>query len=183
MDRPGPEVVSDRTGSVWALSFRQPYAGLVLAGLKTLESRWRPLLAPLEGRTLAVHVAWRDWEDPDQDPDQDPDWRVLLVRMGFSKTQIRELLESGERYGRGVVAGLVDVGRTWLCPPAQGGAVLDLDLDPDQDLRVLQGRAVLTHLGGKFLTQLSRPRWLRAPLACRGGRDLWALDIPPELLP
>ncbi|KAM4584946.1 uncharacterized protein PAE49_004349 isoform 2-T2 [Odontesthes bonariensis] len=81
------------------LSFRQPYAGLVLDGVKTLESRWRPLLAPLEHQTLAVHVAWSDWEGED--------WReVLSGPLGMSGAQIRALLESGERYGRGVVAGL-----------------------------------------------------------------------------
>uniref|UniRef100_A0A3Q3XE27 Uncharacterized protein n=1 Tax=Mola mola TaxID=94237 RepID=A0A3Q3XE27_MOLML len=41
---------------VRCLSFRQPYAGLVLDGVKTVESRWSPVLAPLENQTLAVHI-------------------------------------------------------------------------------------------------------------------------------
>lgn len=83
---------------LWCLSFRQPYAGLVLNGVKTVESRWRPLLAPLENQTLAVHVAWRDWEGDE--------WRsVLSGPLGMSKVQIQDLLSSGERFGRGVVAG------------------------------------------------------------------------------
>lgn len=83
---------------VWCLSFRQPYAGLVLDGVKTVESRWRPLLAPLENRTLAVHIAWRDWEREE--------WRAVLSGpLGMNQAQIRGLLESGERFGRGVVAG------------------------------------------------------------------------------
>lgn len=83
---------------LWCLSFRQPYAGLVLNGVKTVESRWRPLLAPLENQTLAVHVAWRDWEGDE--------WRsVLSGPLGMSRVQIQDLLNLGERFGRGVVAG------------------------------------------------------------------------------
>ncbi|XP_029950421.1 uncharacterized protein CXorf40 homolog [Salarias fasciatus] len=154
------------TAPMWCLSFRQPYAGLVLDGVKTLETRWRPLLAPLENQTLAVHIAWRDWEGDD--------WRaVLSSRMGMSAEEIGALLESGERFGRGVVAGLVDVGRTWQCP-----ASLD-----EEELEQLERSAVLIGLLEKHVTQLSNPRWLRRPLSARGGRDIWSMDIPVNLLP
>ncbi|MEQ2210863.1 hypothetical protein XENOCAPTIV_020663 [Xenoophorus captivus] len=89
---------SDMSVQLWCLSFRVPYAGLVLNGVKTVESRWRPLLAPLENQTLAIHIAWRDWEGEE--------WRAVLSGMlGMNETQIQELLDSGERFGRGVVAG------------------------------------------------------------------------------
>ncbi|XP_072240076.1 protein EOLA1 [Leuresthes tenuis] len=151
---------------LWCLSFRQPYAGLILDGVKTVESRWRPLLAPLEHQTLAVHVAWRDWEGEE--------WRAVLGGLlGMSGAQIQALLDSGERFSRGVVAGLVDVGRTWLCPASLQGA----------ELQGLQEAAVLLGPQQKHLTYLSNPRWLRAPLSTRGGRDLWTVEIPAELLP
>ncbi|XP_068558871.1 protein EOLA1-like [Cebidichthys violaceus] len=154
---------------VRCLSFRQPYAGLVLDGLKTVESRWRPLLAPLENQTLAVHIAQRDW-------DQDEDWRAVLSGpLGMNRVQIRALLDSGERFGRGVVAGLVDVGGTWLCPASLQ--------EEEEELRHLERSAVLIGLQEKHLTHLSNPRWLRGPLRTRGGRDLWTVEIPPELLP
>lgn len=83
---------------LWCLSFRQPYAGLVLDGVKTVETRWRPLLAPLENQTLAIHIAQRDWEGDE--------WRAVLSGpLGMNPVQIQALLESGERFGRGVVAG------------------------------------------------------------------------------
>ncbi|XP_061588836.1 protein EOLA1-like isoform X1 [Cololabis saira] len=177
------------TVQLWCLSFRQPYAGLVLDGVKTVESRWRPLLAPLENHTLAVHIAWRDWEGDE--------WRTVLSGvLGLDGAQIQELVDSGERFGRGVVAGerldwvwslrrgedvtclsflagVVDVGGTWHCPASLEG----------QELHELQRSAVLTGLKDKHLTQLSNPRWLSAPLSCRGSRDLWTVDIPAELLP
>ncbi|XP_054459993.1 protein EOLA1 [Anoplopoma fimbria] len=152
---------------VWCLSFRQPYAGLVLDGLKTVESRWRPLLAPLENQTLAVHIARRDWEEEE-------DWMAVLSGpLGMNRGQIRALLESGERFGRGVVAGLVDVGGTWSCPASLQG----------EELQNLEQSAVLIGLQEKHLTYLSNPRWLKEPLRTRGGRDLWTVEIPAELLP
>ncbi|KAM9856561.1 protein EOLA1 [Aulostomus maculatus] len=151
---------------VSCLSFRQPYAGLVLDGVKTVESRWRPLLAPLENQTLAVHIARRDWEGEE--------WRAVLgSSLGMNQDQIQTLLDSGERFGRGVVAGLVDVGTTWQCPASLH----------EEELQHLEHSAVLTGLQEKHLTQLCNPRWLRAPLHTRGGRDLWTVEIPAELLP
>ncbi|XP_061843957.1 protein EOLA1 [Nerophis lumbriciformis] len=155
-----------RSLHVSCLSFRQPFAGFLLDGKKTLESRWRPLLAPLEGATMAVHVAWRDWDGEE--------WReVLGGPMGMDQDHIHTLLESGERFGRGVVAGLLDVGRTWQCPASLQG----------EELQQLEQAAILIGLQGKHLTHLTNPRWLKAPLTSRGGRDLWTVEIPAHLLP
>jgi len=80
------------------LSFRQPYAGFVLNGVKTVETRWRPLLSSHRTCTVAVHIAHRDWEDGA--------WRTLLAeRLGMAPAQIQALLRAGEKYGRGVIAG------------------------------------------------------------------------------
>ncbi|KAM4604440.1 protein EOLA1 [Polymixia lowei] len=151
---------------VSCLSFRQPYAGLVLDGVKTVESRWRPVLSGVENQTLAVHIAQRDWEGED--------WRAVLTHtLGMDHTQIQALLESGERFGRGVVAGLVEVGVTWHCPASL----------PEEDLQDLKRSAVLTGLEEKHLTRLSNPRWLKAPLYSRGHKDMWTVEIPSQLLP
>lgn len=80
------------------LSFRQPYAGFVLNEVKTLETRWRPLLSNHRHCTIAIHIAHRDWEDTA--------WRELLLeRLGRTPAQIQALLQQGEKYGRGVIAG------------------------------------------------------------------------------
>lgn len=80
------------------LSFRQPYAGFVLNGVKTLETRWRPLLRSHQHCTIAIHIAHRDWEDAS--------WlELLLERLGRTPAQIQALLQEGEKYGRGVIAG------------------------------------------------------------------------------
>lgn len=87
---------------VGCLSFRQPYAGLVLNRIKTIETRWRPVLAKYRNRTVAVHIAVKDWEDES--------WRaILLERLGMTLQEVQELLEKGEQFGRGVIAG----GQLW----------------------------------------------------------------------
>ncbi|XP_078063363.1 protein EOLA1 isoform X2 [Mustelus asterias] len=81
---------------VGCLSFRQPFAGLILNSVKTLETRWRPLLADLQDCTLAIHIAHKDWEDLG--------WRDILAHtLGMSQSQIQSLLDEGERFGRGVI--------------------------------------------------------------------------------
>ncbi|XP_077890291.1 protein EOLA1 isoform X2 [Ictidomys tridecemlineatus] len=175
------------------LSFRQPYAGFVLNGVKTLETRWHPLLKSHQNCTIAIHIAQRDWEDSS--------WRELLVeRLQMSPGQIQALLWEGEKFGRGVIAvslsntaleepqealgwgsaglaahnlGLVDIGETLQYPE---------NLAPDEVVE-LENQAVLTNLRQKYLTVVSNPRWLLEPVPQKGGKDVFEVDIPEHLIP
>ncbi|XP_068553484.1 EOLA-like protein [Anas acuta] len=148
------------------LSFRQPYAGLVLNKVKTIETRWRPVLARYQHRTIAVHIAVKDWEDEA--------WRdILLSRFGMTAEQVQDLLDEGEKFGRGVIAGLVDIGETSLYPE---------NLPPEKVLE-LENKAVLSNLDQKYLTVVSNPRWLLEPIPARGFRGVWQVNIPDELIP
>uniref|UniRef100_A0A8I5TT00 Endothelium and lymphocyte associated ASCH domain 2 n=1 Tax=Pongo abelii TaxID=9601 RepID=A0A8I5TT00_PONAB len=138
------------------LSFRQPYAGFVLNGVKTVETRWRPLLSSQRNCTIAIHIAHRDWEG-------DAWWELLVERFGMTPAQIQALLREGEKFGRGVIAGLVDIGETLQCPE---------DLTPDEVVE-LENQAVLTNLKQKYLTVISNPRWLLEPIPRKGGRDVF----------
>ena len=85
------------------LSFGQPYVGVILNGVKTLETRWRPVLRGHQHCTLAVHIARRDWEDAA--------WRELLEqRLGMSPAQIQALLRDGDKVS------LSDHGQVRPCP-------------------------------------------------------------------
>jgi|UniRef100_A0A250YAL8 hypothetical protein len=148
------------------LSFRQPFAGFILNGVKTLETRWRPLLSSHQNCTIAIHIAHRDWEDES--------WRELLVeRLGMTPVQIQALLHEGEKFGRGVIAGLIDIGETLQCPE---------NLAPGE-VEELENQAVLGNLEQKYLTVISNPRWLLEPLPRKGGRDIFEVDIPAHLIP
>ncbi|KAM5195877.1 protein EOLA1-like [Hipposideros larvatus] len=147
------------------LSFRRPYAGFVLNGVKTLETRLRPLLRNYQHCTIAIHITHRDLEDAS--------WRELLLqRLGMTPTQIQALLQEGEKYGRGVITGIVDVGENLQCPE---------NLAPDEE-EDLENQAVLTNLRQKYLTTLSNPRWLLDPIPRKGGKDIFQVDIPEHLI-
>ncbi|NXF01419.1 CX04A protein, partial [Smithornis capensis] len=148
------------------LSFRQPYAGLLLNHIKTVETRWRPLLAGYRNHTIAIHIAVKDWEDET--------WReILLNRCGMTPKQVQDLLDDGEKFGRGVIAGLIDVGETSLYPE---------NLTPEEILE-LENKAVLSNLEQKYLTVVSNARWLLEPIPARGRTGVWQVDIPEELIP
>ncbi|XP_075690481.1 protein EOLA2 [Rhinoderma darwinii] len=151
---------------VGCLSFRQPYAGLLLNGVKTVETRWRPLLADYRNSTLAIHIAVKDWEQQD--------WRdVLQNRLGMSDVQVQQLLDQGEQFGRGVIAGLIDIGDTWQ----------QTDDVPIEDTIELENKALLTGLQGKYLTIVYNARWLLKPIPARGGKDIWQVTIPYGFIP
>ncbi|XP_034806537.1 protein EOLA1 isoform X4 [Pan paniscus] len=91
-------------------------------------------------------------------------WQELLVeRLGMTPAQIQALLREGEKFGRGVIAGLVDIGETLQCPE---------DLTPDEVVE-LENQAVLTNLKQKYLTVISNPRWLLEPIPRKGGKDVF----------
>lgn len=148
------------------LSFRQPYAGLLLNGVKTVETRWRPLLADHQNNTLAIHIAVKDWDGQN--------WRdILQDRLGMPTARVQQLLDKGEQFGRGVIAGLIDIGDTWQCT----------DDVPTEDTLELEKKALLIGLQGKYLTAVSNPRWLLEPIPARGGKDIWTVTIPYHLIP
>ncbi|XP_033906975.1 protein EOLA1-like [Acipenser ruthenus] len=151
---------------VGCLSFRQPYAGLLLNGIKTIETRWRPLLSEHRNCTLAIHIAQQDWEDAV--------WREMLTdRLAMTTEQVQQLVDQGDRFGRGVIAGLVDIGETWQCPEELSA----------EEMRDLETKALLNGLEEKYLTLVSNPRWLREPLYSRGRKDVWTIEIPERLIP
>ncbi|XP_070113263.1 protein EOLA1-like [Equus caballus] len=156
----------------------------------TVETGWRPLLSSHRDCTIAIHIAHRDCEDTA--------WREQLVeRLGRTPAQVRALLQEGEKYGCGVIAGkcccadhrsdtsqgcprdlaqefgLVDIGETLQCPE---------NLAPDEVVE-LENQAVLTSLKQKFLTVLPNPRWLLEPISRKGGKDVFQVDIADDLIP
>uniref|UniRef100_A0A9L0TGB9 ASCH domain-containing protein n=1 Tax=Equus caballus TaxID=9796 RepID=A0A9L0TGB9_HORSE len=139
---------------------RPPLARPVDPGDPRRAARKAPGLSPPRDGTpgLGARAAWRE---------------LLVERLGRTPAQVRALLQEGEKYGRGVIAGLVDIGETLQCPE---------NLDPDEVVE-LENQAVLTNLKQKFLTVLSNPRWLLEPIPRKGGKDVFQVDIPEHLIP
>lgn len=56
------------------------------------------------------------------------------------------------------------------------------NLAPDEEVE-LENQAILTNLRQKDLTPLSSPRWLLGPIARKGRKDIFQVDIPEHLIP
>ncbi|XP_048192655.1 EOLA-like protein [Perognathus longimembris pacificus] len=134
------------------LSFQQPFTGFVFGGAKNLETRWRPLLRSHQNCIIATHIAHRDWED-------DFWWELLVERLGMNPEQIPTLLQEGEMFGQGVVAGKAHECLS-LCDPVEIRQCPE-SLYPDQ-AEEEENQAVRTYLKHKY--QISNPTCLLEPL-------------------
>ncbi len=154
--------------TVPALSFRQPFASLVLYGVKQLEARNRPQLKQTIG-PLALHISHK--EEPFGSPLVNT--AVGLLRRRYPDSTISQLfaLPQAHAEGFGCIVGLVDVEATW---PA--------DLFNEVEQQQLTEQAVFP-VGGTFITQLRNPRWLKYPVRTSGSNRLWHVQLPIDCLP
>ena len=150
------------------LSLRQPFASLVLYGVKQLEARNRPALKQLAG-PLALHVSHH--EEPFDSPLVST--AVAILRQRFTDEEISSLfsLPPTQAQGHGCVVGIVDVEATW---PA--------DLFNEFEQQQLSEQAAFP-VGGTYITQLRNPRWLKYPVRAAGSNKLWHTQIPVDALP
>ncbi|KAB0353998.1 hypothetical protein FD755_023305 [Muntiacus reevesi] len=82
------------------LSFGQPYVGITLNSVKTLEMWWRPVLCGHWHCTLVVHITQWDWENSAW-------WEMLEQRLGMISSQIQTLLQDWDKFGSRLIAGLL----------------------------------------------------------------------------
>ena len=127
-----------------ALSFRQPFASLVLYGIKQLEARNRPTLKQMQG-PLALHVSHREepWNSPLLSA------AVSLLRRRYPDEQINQFFQLPQTMaqGHGCIVGIVDVECTWHA-----------DLFNEVEQHQLTEQAVFP-VQGAWVTQLRNPRW------------------------
>ena len=134
------------SATVPALSFRQPFASLMLYNVKSLEARQKPILRSMMG-TLALHVSHK--EEPYGSPLTSA--AVALLRRRYNDDAIANLfsLPQTMAQGHGCIVGLVDVECTWHA-----------DLFNEIEQAQLAEQAAFP-VQGLWLTQLRNPRWLK----------------------
>ena len=134
------------SATVPALSFRQPFASLMLYNVKSLEARQKPILRSMMG-TLALHVSHK--EEPYGSPLTSA--AVALLRRRYNDDAIANLfsLPQTMAQGHGCIVGLVDVECTWHA-----------DLFNEIEQAQLAEQASFP-VQGLWLTQLRNPRWLK----------------------
>lgn len=155
-----------------ALSIRQPYASLMMNGVKSLEARNRPVLRQVQG-TLAIHISQKE------EPYSSPLFQtaIALLRRRYSDETIGTLCQVPSHMTQymgtaaGCVVGLVDVESTWHA-----------DMFSEVEQAQLTEQA-LHPAAGSFLTQLRNPRWLKYPVRAGGSNRLWRVQLPLDCLP
>jgi len=151
-----------------ALSFRQPFASLVLYGIKQVEARNRPTLKQYQG-PLALHVSHREepWNSPLLSA------AVSLLRRRYPDESIAQFFQLPQTMaqGHGCIVGIVDAEYTWHA-----------DLFNEVEQHQLTEQAVFP-VQGTWVTQLRNPRWLKYPVRTSGSNKLWQVQIPLDALP
>lgn len=165
---PATAVYDGPTVTMAALSIRQPFASLILYGVKQLESRTRPTLKQVQG-PLAIHVSHK--EEPYDS--HLVAMAIAILRQRYPDEAISQLfqLPPAMAQGHGCVVGLVDVESTWHA-----------DLFTELEQGQLTEQAVYP-AASTFLTQFRSPRWLNYPVRATGSNKLWEVVLPMDALP
>jgi magnesium-dependent phosphatase 1 len=144
----------------------QPFAALLLNGIKTVESRNNPMFQDVAaGTKVLLHCGRKDW------PDQES-YLEILNEAGYSASDIEKAGRLAEGFSRGSIIGVMTVGKTWRATDRErmGG---------DLQRRVLAPYDAV----GKFCTEIVDAQWLKRPVRTRGSPGVYKVDIPFDCLP
>ena len=151
--------------SMPCFTMSQPFAALLLNGMKTVESRNNPMFQNIKpGTRLLVHCGRKDWHDLDS-------YVTILKGKGVSHDEISESSNLPPGYDRGCVIGVVTIGKTWNAK--------------DQELNStdLQNKVLAPAAGiGKFCTEILEAQWLKEPIRMRGNPGVFTVEIPKDAI-
>jgi len=146
------------------ISLIEPYASLVVGGVKTIETRTGPVLSRTRGPLLIAvskkpEAALDRWAPPKPSPPAG--WPGEI---------------------RGHVIGVVNVTGIWKPISdshwSQDGETPDID-----HMDELRRRACFGEVGGRWLAFLDRAEWLTEPVPVRGYPGTYPVTLDAELLP
>jgi hypothetical protein len=137
-------------------TLHDPWASLCVAGIKTLETRVGSLLSGFTG-VLVIHRSLK------------PAVPYDLSRWGVS---LPARPEGWPEDDRGMALGVVYVTRTARHRPSAG---------PITEFQ--QRAACFDDLTGRYLSELGRAAWLKAPVPGTGKQGRWKISIPRAYLP
>ena len=140
-----------------ALSLHRPWGELIIAGLKTVETRgWKHLPVCLVGNRLAIHSA--------QQLDKGS---LLVLRRALGAAHLRALFERG----------LVDC---YNRADTQTGIIGHVRVTGVRALigNALERGAALCNCWGRIGICVDDPVRLREPIICPGRQRFWWVEIP-----
>ena len=136
-----------------ALTVTQPYAGLLVSGIKRIENRTRKIISPAHfGTTIAIHAS----REIDNDIVENMKLRSFTLPKGA--------LTTGAILGVAELCGMIDL--------ENGGRLSDFFDDDDVADQ-------LPWLSGPIVYVLGAPRMFTKPISCKGMLGLWT--FPPNV--
>jgi magnesium-dependent phosphatase 1 len=157
---------AEDTVEMLAFTMSQPFAALLLNGIKTVETRNNPMFQDVApGTKVLLHCGRRDW------PDQES-YRTILQEDGYSGAEIDEASQLPDGFSKGSVIGVLTVGKTWKAT------------DRERKGKDLQRRVLAPYEAvGKACTEIIDADWLERPVKARGNPGVYKTDIPKDCLP
>lgn len=168
------ETIETPSLTIPCFSMNQPFASLLAHGFKTLETRNSSILAPLEGRKVALHVGKNTYPDGGMH-------QVIMRRNvpscdhnSMNESEIGRLTSLPEGFSRGAVVAIIELGETVLYESEQMRQVPRVELGA-----VATGQAM-----GRYITTIRSTAWLKPPgLRMKGLPGVFDVAIPTDLLP
>jgi magnesium-dependent phosphatase 1 len=145
----------------------QPFASLLLHGIKTVESRNNDMFASLPaGTKLLLQAGRKDWHDTESYKE------ILRTKHDMTNDEIAKLSKLPNKFEKGQVLGVVTIGKTTqTASPAER--------------KRLQRQVVAPTDGiGKFCTEIVDAQWLpKDGIPMRGQPGIYTVRIPKSALP
>jgi magnesium-dependent phosphatase 1 len=144
----------------------QPFAALLLNGIKTVESRNNPMFHDIKpGTRLLLHCGRKDWHDLES-------YKTILKEKGMSSDEIQKASNLRPKFDRGCVIGVVTIGKTWMAN------------EKELNSKDLQQKVLAPASGiGKFCTEIVEAHWLNEPIRMRGNPGVFTVEIPKKAVP
>jgi magnesium-dependent phosphatase 1 len=164
----GAEIVEEQEGMVKMPCFTmsQPFAALLINGIKTVESRNNAMFQDVAaGTKVLLHCGRRDW--PDQESYLD-----ILKETGYSASDIERAGSLAKGFSKGSIIGVMTVGKTWKATDQER-------MGEDLQRRVLAPYEAV----GRFCTEIVDAQWLKRPVKARGNAGVIEVSIPIDCLP
>jgi magnesium-dependent phosphatase 1 len=149
----------------------QPFAALLLNGIKTVETRNNPMFQDVPaGTKVLLHCGRKDW--PDQESYIDILKNDKDKAGGYSDTDIESVSRLRKGFSRGSIIGVLTVGRTWKATDRER-------MNKDLQRRVLAPYEAV----GKHCTEIVDAKWLKRPVNAKGNPGVLPREIPIDCLP
>mmetsp|Transcript_13759 Transcript_13759/g.20972 ORF Transcript_13759/g.20972 Transcript_13759/m.20972 type:complete len:495 (-) Transcript_13759:67-1551(-) len=146
----------------------QPFASLLLNGIKTIESRNNDMFTALSpGTKVLLHAGRRDWHDQETYKD------ILAKDVEFDNEEIKKVSQLQKGFQKGQVLGVITVGDTYQ--------VSSRDKKMDSKLQ----RSVLAYGDGigTYCTEIVSAQWLSRGVSVRGQPGIYSATIDEKFLP